>query len=119
MWTIAGTRQANLQAWPTRAVARRAIVEYIAGFGIRLHRTLGLVAVLAGSAGDRAGTAGGQSQGPRSGAVRGGGLDRLPRIEKQVLVTLSTDSRAGDVMWLLSVGGRAYAGQNGDLQESC
>jgi hypothetical protein len=30
-----------------------------------------------------------------------------------------TDSRAGTVMWLLSVGGRAYAGRKGDLQESC
>jgi hypothetical protein len=29
-----------------------------------------------------------------------------------------TDSRVGYVMWL-SVGGRAYAGRNGDLQESC
>jgi len=29
------------------------------------------------------------------------------------------DSRAGNVMCLLNVGGRAYAGRNGDLQESC
>ena len=29
------------------------------------------------------------------------------------------DSRAGNVMWMLFVGGRAYAGRNGDLQESC
>jgi hypothetical protein len=41
------------------------------------------------------------------------------RIEKQVLVTLPTDSSAGTVMWLLSAGGRAYAGRNGDPQESC
>jgi hypothetical protein len=35
-------------------------------------------------------------------------------------VTLPTDSCAGNVMWLLlSVGGRAYAGLNGDLQKSC
>lgn len=26
---------------------------------------------------------------------------------------------AGTVMWLLSVGGRAYAGRDGDLQERC
>jgi hypothetical protein len=32
---------------------------------------------------------------------------------------LPTDSRAGNAMWLLSVGGRAYAGRNGDLRESC
>ena len=38
-----------------------------------------------------------------------------PRIEKQALVTSPTDSRAGNVIWLLSVGGRAYAGRNGDL----
>ena len=38
-----------------------------------------------------------------------------PRIEKQALVMSPTDSRAGNVMWLLSVGGRAYAGRNGDL----
>jgi transposase InsO family protein len=32
----------DLQAWPTRAVARRAIVEYIAWYnGTRLHSTLG------------------------------------------------------------------------------
>ena len=30
-----------------------------------------------------------------------------------------TDSRAGNGMWMLFVGGRAYAGRNGDLQESC
>ena len=41
------------------------------------------------------------------------------RIEKLVLVTLPADLRAGNVMWLLSVGGRAYAGRNGDLWESC
>ena len=41
------------------------------------------------------------------------------RIEKLVLVTLPTDLRAATVMWLLSVGGRAYAGRNGDPQESC
>jgi hypothetical protein len=111
--------QARITAHGEPSAGGRAIVEYIAWFGIRLHSTLGLVVVLAGSHGNRAGTAGGQSQGPRSGAVRGGGLDRLPSIEKQVLVTLPTDSRAGNVMWLLSVGGRAYAGQNGDLQESC
>jgi len=32
----------DLQAWPTRAMARRAIVEYIAWYnGTRLHSTLG------------------------------------------------------------------------------
>jgi putative transposase len=32
----------DLQAWPTRAMARRAVVEYIAWFnGTRLHSTLG------------------------------------------------------------------------------
>jgi len=32
----------DLQAWPTRASARRAIVEYIAWYnGTRLHSTLG------------------------------------------------------------------------------
>jgi putative transposase len=32
----------GLQAWPTRAMARRAIVEYIAWYnGTRLHSTLG------------------------------------------------------------------------------
>jgi transposase InsO family protein len=32
----------DLQAWPTRATARRAIVEYIAWYnGTRLHSTLG------------------------------------------------------------------------------
>jgi putative transposase len=31
-----------LQAWPSRATARRAIVEYIAWYnGTRLHSTLG------------------------------------------------------------------------------
>lgn len=29
------------------------------------------------------------------------------------------DSRAGNAMSMLFVGGRAYAGRNGDLQESC
>jgi len=32
----------DLQAWPTKAAARRAIVEYIAWYnGTRLHSTLG------------------------------------------------------------------------------
>ena len=32
----------DLQAWPTRALARRAIVEYVAWYnGTRLHSTLG------------------------------------------------------------------------------
>jgi putative transposase len=32
----------DLQAWPTRAMARRAIVEYVAWYnGTRLHSTLG------------------------------------------------------------------------------
>jgi transposase InsO family protein len=32
----------DLQAWPTRAMVRRAIVEYIAWYnGTRLHSTLG------------------------------------------------------------------------------
>jgi len=32
----------DLQAWPTKAMARRAIVEYIAWYnGTRLHSTLG------------------------------------------------------------------------------
>jgi transposase InsO family protein len=35
-------RAAHLQAWPARAMARRAIVEYIAWHnGTRLHSTLG------------------------------------------------------------------------------
>lgn len=37
----------------------------------------------------------------------------------EAVVTASTDSRAGNVMRMLFVGGRAYAGRNGDLQESC
>lgn len=41
-----------------------------------------------------------------------------PCIEKHVLVPLPQLARR-DVMWLLSVGGRAYAGRNGALQESC
>jgi len=32
----------DLQAWPTRTMARRAVVEYIAWYnGTRLHSTLG------------------------------------------------------------------------------
>jgi len=32
----------DLQAWPTRAMARRSVVEYIAWYnGTRLHSTLG------------------------------------------------------------------------------
>jgi putative transposase len=32
----------DLQTWPTRAMARRAVVEYIGGYnGARLHSTLG------------------------------------------------------------------------------
>jgi transposase InsO family protein len=35
-------RAARLQAWPTKAAARRAIIEYIAWYnGTRLHSTLG------------------------------------------------------------------------------
>ena len=56
-------------------------------------RADGLAVVLAGAAADTARTAVGQSQGPRCVAVRGGGVNRLPRIETQVLVTLPTDSR--------------------------
>lgn len=31
----------DTQPWPTRAVARQAVVEYVGWFGTRLHSTLG------------------------------------------------------------------------------
>ena len=63
--------------------------------------------------------AGAQSDREGRGSSRRWPQPSATRIDKQVLVRLPTDSRAGNVMWLLSVGGRAYAERNGDLQESC
>jgi hypothetical protein len=40
-------------------------------------------------------------------------------VGSRLSAVVTRDSRAGNVVWLLSVGGRAYAGRNGDLQESC
>jgi hypothetical protein len=40
-------------------------------------------------------------------------------VAKMILVTYKSDVHPGNVMWMLLVGGRAYAGQNGNLQESC
>jgi hypothetical protein len=36
-----------------------------------------------------------------------------------ILVTYISDAHPGNVRCLLSVGGRGYAGRNGDPQESC
>jgi hypothetical protein len=82
-------------------------------------RAGGLAVVMAGGRGY-----GADSRRPVTGAAMRGSSRRwsqpsAARIEKRILVTLPTDSRAGNAMWLLSVGGRAYAGRNGDLRESC
>ena len=78
-------------------------------------RADGLAMVLAGAAADTAGTAGGQSQGPRCAAARGGGLNRLPRVSRSGSSDVTHRLARGNVLWLLSVGGRAYAGRNGEL----
>ena len=41
------------------------------------------------------------------------------RIEKQAPVTSPIDARPRNAVWLLPVGGRAYAERNGDLEETC
>jgi hypothetical protein len=57
----------------------------------------------------------------RSDARKAGGNNRWDdlHVEKHVLVPLLTTRAPGNVGWLLSVGGRVYAGRDGDLQESC
>jgi len=59
---------------------------------------------------------------PHVGRGRGNGQDRVSDDEVRRLrvgAGNSADSRAGNAMWMLSVGGRASAGRNGDLPGSC
>ncbi len=64
---------------------------------------------------------GGQRPGKRASLDRDSSQLSAARIEKQVLVTFPADSRAGNVMKLLSVGSEdaLMLGRNGDPQESC